>query len=219
MKISRLEQLYRQKLVAPEKGGKELPLARILEKPYHYWPEKPESFAFDILEIGPGRGDFTFNFAKAHPEKNMIAIEIGKTRFEKLCERCEKRGITNLTFVHGDARAPLHNDFPDNQLEQAFVLFPDPWPRNRHRHKRLLQIPFLETLFAKMKPGGKFLLCTDVEDYARWAAHNLSQVKTAKNLQGTDVTPGVPKDVSLTFFAQKWQDMGRKFWSVRFEKI
>lgn len=219
MKRSRLEHLYQQKLVPPTSACKQLPIAHILEKSLKFFPILPLTPDYDILEIGPGRGDFLFHLSSLYPKHHIVAVEIGIARFDKLMQNHQKKNCKNVTLIRGDARTPVYTHFADGKLQNVFVLFPDPWPRNRHRHKRLLQIDFLETLSRKMKSGGEFLLVTDVQDYAAWAMHNLRQIATFENaLPQTQPLEGKPTEIIPTFFAEKWLSLGRKFWSVRFRK-
>lgn len=217
MKISRLETLYRQKLVPPTEAGKTLPLEQILKKPLLFYPSEPTTPQYDILEIGPGRGDFLFALCEQNPTQSIVAVEIGKLRFDKLIEQSQKKNLKNVTLIYGDARIPVEKHFVDAGFSKVFVLFPDPWPRNKHRHKRLLQVDFLKKLAQKIKVGGEFLLVTDVADYAEWSFENLKTLPEFHTSQ-TVPLPGLPPDVIPTFFAEKWQKMGRNFWSVRFIK-
>jgi tRNA (guanine-N7-)-methyltransferase len=46
------------------------------------------------------------------------------------------------------------------------VLFPDPWPKARHRHRRLVQPAFAALAADRLEPGGRLELATDRGDYA-----------------------------------------------------
>lgn len=219
LKKNRIEILYRRKLLKPEGTGKVLPLEHILKKEVEYFPQRPASDTYDIVEIGPGNGGFLLELAQKHPDKKIVAIEIGTPRFEKIKQNLIDQNITNVTLIHGDARVPFYNHFKDATFEKCFVLFPDPWPKNKHRHLRLLQLDFLKTLTRKLKTGGEFTLATDVQDYAEWALENLSQIPEMKNSAGNGQYATAPEDISPTRFQKKWQKMGRSFWYVRFEKI
>lgn len=219
MASNRIEQLYKQKLVNPEVGNKTLPLDHILKKTISYFPQKPESMKFDILEIGPGNGEFLFNMAETYPQKNILGIEIGGPRFHKMKLKIEKRDIKNVTLAWGDARVALHNDLPNSSLEKCFVLFPDPWPRNRHRHRRLLQQEFLKLIAAKLKVDGIFILATDVADYASWVLDNLKKTPNMKNVLGKNQMASQLEEIPPTYFSKKWQNLGRNFNYVKFAKV
>lgn len=219
MKHARLEELYHRRLRPPEESKKELPLAHILKQPTVFYPERPDRLAFDIVEIGPGTGDFLFHLAQKYPTKKLLGIEIGKKRFQKIKARLEKWRIKNVTLLCADARVPFYNDFKKPMFEKCFVLFPDPWPKNRHAHLRLLQPDFLKQVVKTLKPGGEFTLGTDVKDYATWVLDNLSMIREMKNDLGEARLATDLPDVIPTFFKKKWEKMGRGFWFLRFRKL
>ena len=45
---------------------------------------------------------------------------------------------------------------------RIFIFHPDPWPKSRHRKRRLINASFLEIMQRKLKPNGKLYLSTDV---------------------------------------------------------
>jgi tRNA (guanine-N7-)-methyltransferase len=69
--------------------------------------------------------------------------------------------------VHPDDVRPLLRWLPAASLDRAFVLFPDPWPKVRHRKRRLVGTPLLDQLARVLKPGAELRLATDIGDYAR----------------------------------------------------
>ena len=58
--------------------------------------------------------------------------------------------------------------FSESELDQVFYFFPDPWPKNKHKKKRLFQKNFLKQVHSVLKPQGKFFIKTDHTDYAEW---------------------------------------------------
>ena len=56
--------------------------------------------------------------------------------------------------------------FPDASLAAVYLLFPDPWPKQRHHKRRLVQPEFIDLVRRKLKPGGVLHLATDWQDYA-----------------------------------------------------
>jgi tRNA (guanine-N7-)-methyltransferase len=215
----RLETLYRQKLVRAESTHKRFPWEHLLKKELGYWPQKPLSPAFDVLEIGPGRGDFLFHLCESQPTQNIVAVELGGKRYHKLVERAQEHNLKNLTLVHGDARLAIMKDLAEVRYDRIYVLFPDPWPRNGHRHRRLLQKDFLLPLLEKLNPGGVFTLVTDVEDYATWALSNSQEAPGISRPQAAlPLTQNLPELVQ-TYFEQKWRKMGRGVWAVQLTRV
>lgn len=216
--MNRLEELYRRQLVRAETTKKQFPWEHLLKGELKYWPEKPINPEFHVLEIGPGRGDFLFHLCASDPNKKVVAVELGGKRYHKLVENAAARGIKNLTLVYGDVRLAIMKELAGVQYDNIYVLFPDPWPRNCHRHRRLLQKDFLQALLGKLKPGGHFTLATDVQDYAEWTLNNSMGAAGISNPAGVGVRlQTLPASVP-TFFEQKWRAMGRRVWSVQLVK-
>lgn len=218
MKETRLENLYKRRLVTNESNGRIFPEKWVLSQELKYHPAKPEKLDFDILEIGPGRGDFLFYLANENPDKSILAIERGTLRYLRLVERLKKLGLTNVTLIGGDARIPFITDLKTARFKKIYVLFPDPWPRNRHRHMRLLNNAFITTLCEKLMPEGEFTLATDVEDYAQWVMGHCNNQPKLTNIQGLDTTKTPLADLIPTFFEKKWRDMGRVCHYVRYRR-
>lgn len=216
MKSTRLEELYHRKLVSPDHARRRFPLEQTLKRELEYFPHRPESPDYDILEIGPGTGDFLMHLAETHPEKKILGVELGRARFIRIRERLEKREISNVTLVHGDARALLNKDLATARFERIYVLFPDPWPKTRHAHQRLLSREFVDTLLPTLRPGGNFILITDVKDYATWAQKNLASFPEMSNAHPQDGFAAIPTEIIPTFFAKKWQQLGRSQFAVHF---
>jgi tRNA (guanine-N7-)-methyltransferase len=107
-----------------------------------------------LLEIGPGRGDFLFHLATENPQATVVGVEVKPTRCEKLAVRLAKRELKNVELVCMDAKVFLPQCAPD-EFEQIFILFSDPWPKNRHAKNRLFQEKFVEGLLRVLKPGGR----------------------------------------------------------------
>jgi tRNA (guanine-N7-)-methyltransferase len=133
------------------------------------------------LEIGFGMGDATACIAQANPDKNYIGIEVHRPGIGKLLWEIKKRSLTNIRIIGFDAVFVVEQMLPKNSLEAVHVFFPDPWPKKRHRKRRLMQRPFTETLANRIKPGGYLYMVTDWEDYALQALEELTAAAGLKN--------------------------------------
>src|SRR5690606_14345593 len=56
---------------------------------------------------------------------------------------------------------------PSESLDGMRIFFPDPWPKVRQRHRRLVRPDLVERFVARLRPGGVLHLATDVADYER----------------------------------------------------
>jgi len=57
---------------------------------------------------------------------------------------------------------------PDASIDRLYILFPDPWPKTRHKKRRLIQPDFIAEAGRLLKPGGRLRFATDWADYADW---------------------------------------------------
>jgi tRNA (guanine-N7-)-methyltransferase len=118
------------------------------------------------LEVGFGGGEHLVWQAQHNPDVGIIGCEPFEEGVVKVLTLIEAHGIANIQ-VHPDDVRPLLRWLPEGSLDRAFVLFPDPWPKARHRKRRLVSTPLLDQLARVMKPGAELRLATDIGDYAR----------------------------------------------------
>ncbi len=119
-----------------------------------------------ILDIGFGDGQALATYAQAHPEMDFIGTEVYRPGVGALLQRLAQAGIDNVRVFMADAWEVLTRAIPDASLAGVQIFFPDPWPKRRHRKRRLIQPAFADLLARKLQPGGWLHLATDWPDYA-----------------------------------------------------
>jgi tRNA (guanine-N7-)-methyltransferase len=119
-----------------------------------------------VLEIGSGMGESTTALAAAAPERDHIAVEVYEPGLAQLLMRLADAGLTNVALLRGDAVALLRERVPPTSLAGIRIFFPDPWPKRRHRKRRLVQPDFIALAASRLEPGGLLHLATDWDDYA-----------------------------------------------------
>jgi release factor glutamine methyltransferase len=116
------------------------------------------------VEIGFGDGDNLHALATNNPLHNFLGIEVYLNGVCNLLKLCEANKLKNLFIYPDDADLLLHK-IPDNFVKAFFILFPDPWTKNRHTKRRLLNQERIELLIRKLEPSGIIRFITDVENY------------------------------------------------------
>jgi tRNA (guanine-N7-)-methyltransferase len=119
------------------------------------------------LEIGFGGGEHLLWQAMQNPAVGFIGCEPFQDGVVKVLRAIEERKLANIRLHADDARAVLRW-LPEASIARAFVLFPDPWPKKRHRKRRLVSAGALRELARTMGRGGQLRIATDIGDYARW---------------------------------------------------
>ena len=103
------------------------------------------------IEIGMGKGNFIIGMAKQNPNINFIGIEKYDSVLVRALEKLDD-DIPNLKFIRMDA-TEIENVFY-KEIDTIYLNFSDPWPKNRHEHRRLSSNVFLkryDSLFEKEK--------------------------------------------------------------------
>jgi len=120
------------------------------------------------LEAGFGAGEHLIGQAGRHPDALLLGAEPFVNGFATCLAHLETAGQTNVRLHHGDVR-DLMGWLPAASLERLFVLFPDPWPKTRHKKRRLIEEGFIAEAARLLKPGGRLRFATDWADYADWS--------------------------------------------------
>ena len=119
------------------------------------------------LEIGFGGGEHLAGLAETHPDCGLLGVEPFVNGVAKLLALVDRGGLANVAIHDDDARALLPAIGPAS-LARVYLLYPDPWPKARHRRRRFVNPANLAQLHRILKPGGTFHFATDIADYARW---------------------------------------------------
>ncbi len=118
------------------------------------------------VEVGCGNGEFLTAWAAEKPQWNFVGFELSLASTERSQQRIFRRQLNNVLLVRDDARFGIRELFPDGSVRQLVMNFPDPWPKERHRQRRLISMDFAGTLAAVLEMRGSYELFTDQEWYA-----------------------------------------------------
>ncbi len=123
--------------------------------------------AFIELDLGCGKGAFSLALAEQYPQRLVLASDVMLGRLRKLCNRAERQGITNLRVLRAESLELVSYQLPAAAINRIHLVCPDPWPKARHRRRRLFTTDFLLKVSAVLAPGGILHLATDDTAYAR----------------------------------------------------
>lgn len=126
-----------------------------------------------VVEIGFGTGEFLVDRALASPETDFVGIERSWVSVQRLFRRLDRGGPTNVRVVHGAADFAFERLFPVDSVAEAHINFPDPWPKERHHGRRLIQPAFVKALAERLSPRGEVTVATDHGEYASWISEVL----------------------------------------------
>ena len=126
----------------------------------------PQAAARQIeLDMGCGKGRFTVELARRHPERWVLCNDLLSARLEAVQRRAAIAGVGNLLALQATSLALVAYQLPAQSIGRLHLLCPDPWPKKRHVAHRLVCTDFLCRVPRVLKRGGVFHLATDYTPY------------------------------------------------------
>jgi tRNA (guanine-N7-)-methyltransferase len=154
------------------------------------------------LEIGTGNGEYAVRQSLAHPDWNLLGIDLHWGSVRRALRKVNQAERTNIRLMQVNAKMAVEWLFRPESLEHVYALFPCPWPKRQHIQQRLFSQPFLKTLAPKLKPGGSLMVVTD---------HSGLRDFIFENLEGTGLT-GELKVIPASYdtkYERRWEGQGQ----------
>ncbi len=125
------------------------------------------------VEVGMGKGRFLMDMARLHPGYSYLGLELYDSVLVRALEKrqaLEEEGevLDNLYFLRMDARL-LPEIFGPGEVERIYLNFSDPWPKARHRSRRLPSRQFLDRYERILSPQGRVEFKTDNQELFSFA--------------------------------------------------
>lgn len=122
------------------------------------------------LELGCGKGTFMANLALRDSEINHIAIDLvdamlglAKRNIEEAFKQ-ENREVDNVYITRFDIERILLILDKQDKVDRIYINFCNPWPRGKHRKKRLTHTRQLQKYREFLKDDGEIYFKTDDEE-------------------------------------------------------
>lgn len=155
------------------------------------------------LEIGTGKGNFIINMAKKYPNINFIGVE----KFDSVLVRALQKidYLNNLRFIRMDAEY-IDKVF-DNEIDTIYLNFSDPWPKDRHRHRRLTDTNFLKKYDGLFEGKKHIIMKTDnrkLFEYSiiEFTNYNYKINEISLNLYDDDILDNVSTEYEEKFHSK-----------------
>lgn len=147
-----------------------------------------------VVELACGRGEFTVGLAGVYPENNFIGVDIKGSRIWKGATIAKEAGLPNVAFL----RTPIEllaDSFEEGEINEIWITFPDPRPKDRDEKRRLTSPKFLEMFKKLLTENGIIHLKTDntgLYEYTRAVIFSRKDVEVLK--------------ATGDFYASSWKD-------------
>jgi tRNA (guanine-N7-)-methyltransferase len=118
------------------------------------------------LDIGCAKGRFVLNMALLEKNWNFLGLEIREPLVIEANRLRDELELQNLYYTFCNANNSLHSllsSLPSKTLQYISIQFPDPWFKNRHAKRRVVQPELVVELADYLTPGGMVFLQSDIE--------------------------------------------------------
>ncbi len=126
----------------------------------------------NVLEIGFGNGDNLVNMSLNKPNNLFIGCDAYFNGCTKLLKQIVNKNIKNIKIWPDDIHL-IVKKFKKNFFDLILILQPDPWPKKKHKKRRLVQQKFLDDLNQILKHEGELIISTDHNVMKSWVLEHL----------------------------------------------
>lgn len=113
-----------------------------------------------VIELACGWGEYTLSLGERFPDQNFVGIDIKGDRVWRGSQYALKNGLQNVAFLRTHIIEIL-DLFEENEVDEIWLTFPDPRPKERDEKHRLSNASFLRKYHHILKKDGWFKFKTD----------------------------------------------------------
>ena len=165
------------------------------------------------LEIGFGNAENIIFQAINNPSYLFLGSEVYMSGIGTLLSSIKENNINNIKIFSDDIRLLLDQS-PKKVFDSVIIICPDPWPKEKHHKRRLINKSFLEMVHDFMKDDSNIYISTDWENYAE----SISELFVKNKLFKPSSNKSFQKD-SLSKFERRGKDEGRELFEFNYKKV
>ena len=120
-----------------------------------------------VLEIGFGGGEHLLHRAKNNPQMAFIGCDAFITGAIRVIDQIREQNLNNIRLVNSDALF-LIRALKSESLDMLYLLYPDPWPKKKHKKRRFVQKDTVSEFDRILKPRHQWRFSSDIIDYIDW---------------------------------------------------
>ncbi len=136
------------------------------------------------IELACGRGEYTVGQARLFPKKNFIGVDIKGDRIWKGSGIAELENLDNAAFLRTQIQL-LEEHFAPGEINEIWIVFPDPRPKDRDERRRITNPRFLEIYKKLVAPGSWIRLKTDNTGFFEYTIEVLNTRNDIEDLEFT----------------------------------
>ena len=170
-------------------------------------------FKYCCLEIGFGNADSIGRDALNNPEILFVGSEVYMSGIGTLIGAIKEQDISNIKIFPDDIRILLDDFEGEGILDAVKIICPDPWPKERHHKRRLIDNDLLGLINRPMKNRATIYISPDWENYAESIQATLNASSYFESSKKFFL-----KKEYLTKFELRGQNEGRDIFEFNYQK-
>lgn len=168
------------------------------------------------VEIGMGKGKFIIDNAIKYPNINFIGIEKYDSVVVRAIQKLEDKDIPNLKIIRMDALKIT--DVFDKEVSRIYLNFSDPWPKDRHEHRRLSSDIFLKKYDLIFKDNKNIVMKTDNRNLFEYSVKSFVNYGYKINDISLDLHQANYPDNIMTEYEEKFVSKGSPIYMIDVSK-
>ena len=179
---------------------------------------KIKKFETFNLEIGFGVGENIFAQSVKNDKDLFLGCDPYLSGSFNLKKDIKTFGLKNLFFTNLGF-LELFEFLKNNIFKKIIILFPDPWPKKRHKKRRLINSNFVSLLKLITFEKTKIIVATDHEDYLNQILYEFYKSKSFElSTEVTGYEIYTCFDISSTKYYKKAKKSNKRVYFLLFEK-
>lgn len=137
------------------------------------------------LELACGSGEYTVGLAKISSNRNFVGVDIKGERLWRGSTHAVENNLVNAGFLRTQILF-IEAFFEKQEVDEIWIVFPDPRPKKRDIKRRLTSPRFLEMYKRLTKPGSFIRLKTDNTMLYEYSLEEIQQRNDIEDLKFTN---------------------------------
>lgn len=180
-----------------------------------------------VLELGCGKGEYSVGMGAHFPMKNFIGVDIKGNRIWRGAKTAFENNMTNVYFLRTRIDH-IDSCFDLNEVDEIWITFPDPQPKDSLERKRLTSPMFIDRYRKFLKPNGIIHLKTDHEGFFRYTLEEIERcgftlLESTFDLYGEVIEKLDPKTQEIlsikTYYEKLFSEKGHSIHYLKFQLI
>lgn len=153
------------------------------------------------IELGCGKGSFISELAFSNQNINYIAVDLVDAMLGLAKRKVEEKyslnniKVENLILVRYDIERILNIFNKNDKIERIYINFCNPWPKAKHKKKRLTHTRQLEKYKEFLVEGGEIYFKTDDDELFKDSLNYFTEtgfeiISKTLNLHQNDIFDG-----------------------------